>query len=155
MINFRRTKMFDLYMNERYDDVICFASQCLEYNPKDIYALSYIAKCYEKLKKQDEAIEVLKHILDIDNTNISAKIDLFNILYKNNRDDEAKQLVEELLDSDDEAIKNNKSYYQKAKIAIEYSIRRKLRRSTFTRRKVRHFNSIEEFEDAHVNLYIK
>ena len=141
MINFRRTKMFDLYMNERYDDVICFASQCLEYNPKDIYALSYIAKCCEKLKKQDEAIEVLKHILDIDNTNISAKIDLFNILYKNN--------------SDDEAIKNNKSYYQKAKIAIEYSIRRKLRRSTFTRRKVRHFNSIEEFEDAHVNLYIK
>ena len=128
-------------MNERYDDVIYFASQCLEYNPKDIYALSYIAKCCEKLKKQDEAIEVLKHILDIDNTNISAKIDLFNILYKNN--------------SDDEAIKNNKSYYQKAKIAIEYSIRRKLRRSTFTRRKVRHFNSIEEFEDAHVNLYIK
>lgn len=156
MINIRKTKLLSLYIEGKYQEVLNTVEEIRKTNPNDIYSLFYAADSYRKLEMYDNSIEILRYILSINCMNIAAKIDLFDLLYKLNRYEEAKQLLDEILTFDCEEVKNNISYYELAKIIIEQHIDSKRRRLKLNRTKSKkHFNSSEEAESSHINLYIK
>ena len=121
----RKTKLFDLQLSKNYQGIIDLVKKITKNNPNDVYALSHAANAYRNLGENDKAIEILKHILSVDCMNIPAKLDLFDILYRENRYEEAKPLLDEIKTFDCEEVKEFKSYYDFASELIDAYLMKK------------------------------
>ena len=114
-----KVKLFDLQLSKNYQGIINLVKEVTKTKPDDVYALTFAVDAYRNLGENDKAIEILKHILSIDCMNIPAKLDLFDILFKLCRFEEAKPLLEEIKTFDCNEVKKNKSYYDFASDLIE------------------------------------
>ena len=83
----------------QYGEMAEIYDKILSENPKNIYALFYLANIYEKKGSSDLAIEKYRQILDIDPHFLSAKLRLAKLYQEEGRSEKSLDLLDSLIES--------------------------------------------------------
>ena len=83
----------------QYGEMAEIYDKILSENPKNIYALFYLANIYEKKGSSDLAIEKYRQILDIDPHFLSAKLRLAKLYQEEGRNEKSLDLLDSLIES--------------------------------------------------------
>ena len=95
----KRLEILEALGCHEYQTAINLAKEYLNEYKDDVYVLLLLGFTYKTAKMYDDALNIYDYVLSIEQNNIVARLDLFDLYYELQQYDVAKPILDEILTS--------------------------------------------------------